>query len=113
MILYKAAAKEFIYSADNNVLIDQIEAAYQNSLRRSIPVSELSAYQNSLPRMATVLRLAKVADDCGVLIEYNLPLTRKRIDFVVTGIDEQGTRNFMIIELKQWQEAEKVETGMA
>lgn len=111
MILYKATAKEFIESADNNILMDQIEAAYQDSLGRSIPVREISAYQNSLPRMATVLRRAKVADDCGVLIEYKLPLRMKRLDFVVTGKDEQGTRNFLIIELKQWLEAEKVENG--
>ena len=80
-------------------------------LGRSIPVGELSAYQNSLPRMATVLRLSKIADDCGVLIEYNIPLTRKRIDFVVSGIGLSGERNFLIIELKQWQSAEKIDTG--
>jgi hypothetical protein len=111
MIIFQSTAKEFIDYADRNQLIDKIQDAYQDKLGWNIPPSERSAYQNSLPRMATVLRLAGIPDDCGILIEFMLPLNRKRIDLVVTGKDENGDKNFLIIELKQWQSASLVETG--
>lgn len=109
MIIYKSTAEEFIDKADRNKLIGEIEIAYNNALGRSIPPAERSAYQNSLPRMATVLRRAGIAGDCGVLIEYGIQLTRKRVDFVVTGESVDGERTFLIIELKQWQKAEPVD----
>ena len=77
MIVYRSTAKDFIEFADHNTLIDQIQTAYQDSLGWNIPPHERTAYQNSLPRMATVLRLAKVSDDCGILIEYKIQLYNK------------------------------------
>jgi hypothetical protein len=34
-----------------------------------------------------------------------LPSTSKRIDFVISGFGDTGEKNFVIIELKQWKEA--------
>ncbi|WP_276356342.1 DUF2075 domain-containing protein [Cohnella caldifontis] len=55
--------------------------------------------------MERVIRNSKIADDCGILIEYNIPATSKRVDFIVTGQDEYGNNNFIIVELKQWDSA--------
>jgi len=55
--------------------------------------------------MERVIRNSKIPDDCGILIEYNIPATSKRIDFIVTGQDEAGNNNFIIVELKQWESA--------
>ncbi|GJM70277.1 hypothetical protein HMSSN036_24930 [Paenibacillus macerans] len=39
------------------------------------------------------------------MIEYNIPATSKRIDFIVAGQDTEGRDNFVIVELKQWDAA--------
>lgn len=105
MIVYEATAKKFIEDVDSNQIISEIEKAFQEKLGRSIPPSELPAYQNSLPAMERVVRRSGVAGDCGILIEYKIPLTNFRIDFVISGTDEEGNKNFVIVELKQWQTA--------
>jgi DUF2075 family protein len=105
MIVYQSTAKEFIEAVDSNQILKKIEEAFQEKLGRGIPPSEVSAYTNSLPHMERVIRRAEIADDCGILIEYKIPLTNFRIDFVVSGIDADGVKNFVIVELKQWQTA--------
>lgn len=105
MIVYEATAKRFIDDVDSNQIITQIEKAFREKLGRGIPPSEVSAYANSLPHMERVVRRSGVADDCGILIEYKIPLTNFRIDFVVAGQDSNGNKNFVIVELKQWQKA--------
>lgn len=109
MILYEATAKRFIEDVDSNQIISEIEKAFREKLGRGIPPAEVSAYSNSLPHMERVIRRAGVADDCGILIEYKIPLTNFRIDFVISGTDELGNKNFVIVELKQWQKAKAVE----
>ena len=56
--------------------------------------------------MESVLHPADVPEDAGVAIEYSIPRTSKRIDFLVSGRDEEGEDNIVLIELKQWSEAE-------
>ncbi len=106
MILYQGTAKDFINITDTNQIIPILETVFKSRLGRKLPPNELSAYTNSLPYMGRVLRRSGIADDCGVLIEYIIPLTSNRIDFLIAGEDTQGNKNFIIIELKQWQSAE-------
>jgi uncharacterized protein len=105
MIVYEATAKKFMEDVDSNQILSEIEKAFREKLGRGIPPSEVSAYTNSLPHMERVVRRAGVADDCGILIEYKIPLTNFRIDFVIAGTDDEGNKNFVIVELKQWQTA--------
>lgn len=105
MIVYEASAGKFIKDVFSNQIISEIENCFEQKLGRKIPPSEISAYQNSLPRMGMVLSESGIAEDCGILVEYKIPLTNFRIDFVVSGTDSQGNKNFIIIELKQWQKA--------
>jgi DUF2075 family protein/cobalamin biosynthesis Co2+ chelatase CbiK len=55
--------------------------------------------------MERILRNSKIEDDCGVLIEYTIPNTSKRVDFIVTGRNEKQEKNYVLVELKQWEEA--------
>lgn len=68
--------------------------------------SERMAWRNSLRCMETVLRNSEVADDCGVLVEYVIPNTSNRVDFIITGEDDKERKNYVIVELKQWENAE-------
>ncbi len=105
MIIYQSTAKEFRDTVDKGQILPAIEAAFRSKLGRGIPVAELGAYTNSLPQMERVVRRADIADDCGIMIEYKIPLTNFRVDFIVSGQDEHGAKNFIIVELKQWSKA--------
>ncbi len=109
MIVYEATAAKFIEDVDSNNIISEIEKAFRSKLGRGIPPSEISAYSNSLPHMERVVRRSGVPSDCGILIEYKIPLTNFRIDFVISGEDDNGNKNFVIVELKQWQKADIAE----
>ena len=56
--------------------------------------------------MWTIVNRSEIPNDCGILVEYNIPTTSRRIDFVITGHDEENRSNFVIVELKQWETAE-------
>ena len=59
--------------------------------------------------MANVMRDIAIPDLAGVAIEYIVPNTQKRVDFIITGLDQNNKEHVIIVELKQWGEAFKVE----
>lgn len=56
---------------------------------------------------------SNIPNDAGVAIEYNIPQTSKRVDFIVSGYDENNKANAVIIELKQWTQLDAVEGPQA
>jgi hypothetical protein len=59
--------------------------------------------------MAKVLNDDGIPADAGVAIEYSIPQTAKRIDFILSGRDNEGTERIVIVELKQWAEARRTD----
>ncbi len=111
MIIYKNSSQGFMHDVDTNQITDRIKQAYyeKSGKTRFNPREDMS-WRNSLIYMERVLRRSGVPSDCGVLIEFGLPSTSKRIDFIVSGQDATGSKKFIIIELKQWTEAESTST---
>ncbi|MDZ4169750.1 MAG: hypothetical protein U1E26_08860 [Coriobacteriia bacterium] len=65
------------------------------------------------PSMPSSLNTAEVPDGCGVAIEFGVPYTSSRIDFLLTGraggiADSPATDSAVIIELKQWESLEAI-----
>lgn len=54
----------------------------------------------------------EIDDDVRIAIEYSIPLTSKRVDFIISGADSDDHDNVVIVELKQWQKAEVVDDDM-
>lgn len=106
MIVYKNTTQGFIKDVLDNKIDDAIHVAYQCKIGRSIAQNERRAWTNSMGFMERVIRKANIADDCGILIEYVIPATSSRIDFLIAGLDQNNGKKFIIIELKQWEEAE-------
>jgi len=102
MIIYQNDASSFLTSVDDNTISDEITDNFRKTFGRRANGSEQRAWDNSLQRMSGVIRSSKVPLDCGVMIEYCINPTNLRIDFVIAGHDENGDKNFVIIELKQW-----------
>ena len=105
MIVYQATKEEF----SNDVLTDQIEKKildfFRKYLDRGTSKQEISSWKNSMSYMDKVLQDPAIPDDCGVAIEYQLPQTAKRIDFILTGVGERNIEYAILVELKQWSEA--------
>lgn len=101
MHLYTGSSVDFIADTATTALTERLTESFEAHFRRRPPDAEIRSWQNSLARLATVMQLADLRDQ-GVIVEYQLPLTSKRLDVMVTGTHPKGTPNGVIIELKQW-----------
>ncbi len=106
MIVYKNSKQGFLQDVDTGGIGEIIREEVQLKLGKRVGQSEFRSWGNSLEYMESVLHPADVPEDAGVAIEYSIPRTSKRIDFLVSGRDEEGEDNIVLIELKQWSEAE-------
>lgn len=109
MIVYQSTKAGFLEDASNGIE-DAIRERVREKLNIDIKVgsSEYNSWKNSLgDAMYKVLQTEKIPADAGVAIEYSIPRTKNRIDFVITGEDGEGKEKVVIIELKQWTEIEK------
>lgn len=109
MIVYTANKQEFINDVKSEKIHEIIHSQFQRKLLRKASKSEVLSWQNSMQRMLPVLEDSGIPNDSGVHIEYNLPSTSKRIDFILTGRDAENREKAVIIELKQWSEVEKTD----
>ena len=105
MIVYSATKSKFQQDVMTNDIGNVIFDAYKVATGRSTGKSEIDSWINSLQYMDRVLSDGDIPSDAGVAIEYHLPQTSKRIDFILTGKDAQNIETAILIELKQWQHA--------
>ena len=105
MIVYSATLGEFRADVMSNGIGDIIAETYRASTGYSTGRSEFNSWQNSLQYIDRVLSDDQIPQDAGVAIEYHLPQSSKRIDFILTGKDQEKKDSALLIELKQWQEA--------
>ena len=107
MIVYEATKGEFVDSVFSGSITDEIYDVYKQKIGKSNK-SQIRSWENSMEFMYKILIDDEIPDDSGVAIEFTIPTTSKRIDFIISGQDDNATDNVVIIELKQWDSAEKV-----
>ncbi len=105
MILYQNDAIGFRNDVEINSITDSIENTFIEHIGHKPMESERRAWNHSMHFMEIAIRKSNIPNSCGVLIEYNIPSTGLRIDFIISGHDNSGNSNFIIIELKQWNKA--------
>ncbi|WHH60658.1 DUF2075 domain-containing protein [Petroclostridium sp. X23] len=101
MIIYEATKGDFV----NDVINDAIAIKIYNTFKEKsvhTTAGEINSWNNSMEYMNKVLNTTQIPDNCGVAIEYRIPRTSNRIDFILSGIDESNNNSAVIIELKQW-----------
>lgn len=108
MIVYQATKTKFLDDHDNRDIESVIATKYLQRTGRYAPEAEFRSWKNSLGEMAKVLRDTGIPDDIGVGVEFGIPQTSKRIDFILSGRTDAGP-NLIIVELKQWSEAKLTE----
>jgi len=74
---------------------------YREIYKRHPAESEYASWEQSLAAVATVADDA-ATDDIGVLVEYHLPLSERRIDVMFFGRRTEGSPGSLLVELKRW-----------
>ena len=104
MLLYAGTTPEFIKAAVHNAIAHRLAEAFEAHYRYRPSPSEFQSWQNSLRSFSEVLREGNLTNQ-GIILEYQLPLSSKRLDAIVTGCDATRDRA-IIVELKQWSASE-------
>lgn len=102
MQLYAGSSRQFIDDTFQNRIAEKLKENFFRELRYQPSPSEVRSWQNSLRAMSQVLQYAKLEDQ-GILLEYQLPLSSKRLDCMITGKSDHGDKQAVIVELKQWE----------
>ena len=102
MLVYAANKNQFLEDARSNEIDNLIADAMKQKGLGRVSQAEVTSWRNSMKYMMAVLLEDSIPGDAGVAIEYNIPQTSKRIDFILTGKDTEDRNIAIIIELKQW-----------
>ncbi len=102
MLAYSKTYDDFCRDINGGIIVSQIQSA----LNRSFSESEKKAFRVSLSSMKNALSNVSIPSRAQVGLELTVPLTSKRIDFIIAGEDENEQKNVVIVELKQWEQVQ-------
>ena len=105
MIVYQSNKGKFLDDVLTNDIENIVLANVKKKLNRGVGISEIKSWAASLSFMDRIMRDPEIPEGCGIAIEYQIPQTGKRIDFIITGQGENNKDCAILIELKQWSEA--------
>lgn len=108
MLVYDGIKQEFLRSVEQDTIALEIEQNIYQKMNRHTARNEFRSWENSLEYMYKVLNDAEIPEDAGIAIEYNIPQTSKRVDFLISGYDKDDKGNVVIIELKQWDKISSI-----
>ena len=109
MLVYEGVKFGFIEDVDLNRITDKIYNKFKDIFHHGVGESEVNSWRESMLRMRGVLADNEIPDNSGVAIEFNIPHTSNRIDFILSGYDENKNSSIIIVELKQWQTCNAVD----
>lgn len=107
MIIYRNTKGGFVSDVRDNLIADKIEEAFLRQNINHNNDAEFRSWANSLNFMRNVIDDSEIDDQCELAIEYQIPLTSKRVDFLIAGKDNQDRNNVVVVELKQWENSGK------
>lgn len=102
MIVYAKTKVDFLEDVSNGCIEDIIRESVKQKLNKNVGNNEYISWKNSLSSMYHVINSELIPNNSGIAIEYSIPRTKNRIDFIITGQDENKNDKVIIIELKQW-----------
>ncbi|HCW54090.1 MAG TPA: peptidase S24 [Clostridium sp.] len=108
MRLYCSTAKQFINDNDENNIMDKMKLSFFYKYRCEPSHNEMLSWQKSLGKLSRIFKNIGL-DTNGVILEYKLPLTSKRLNCIVTGKDSKNNDKAVVIQLKEWQECKNTD----
>lgn len=106
MIIYKDTIENFNRDVFCGLIANKLENLFVmlNIGRES--QGEYRSWNNSLEVVSSVLQYSEIDRQVKVAVEYQIPLTSKRVDFLISGLDKNNNETVLAIELKQWDQVE-------
>lgn len=101
MIIFSCLKKEFDLYVKKGIISNKVYEAYKDKMGKKTTLNQIKSWANSLPVMNFILQ--NLPDNTGIAIEFNIPLTSKRIDLVVSGYNFNYEPILLLFELKQWE----------
>lgn len=111
MLIYTGTKQQFNKDVLSNMIAPKIEREFENRGLSHNNQAEFLSWENSMKEMQKVLDASYFSDDIQIAVEYQIPLTSKRVDFIIAGSDCNDEDHVIIVELKQWEEATKTNTN--
>lgn len=109
MLVYEGIKSDFIEDVDLNRITDKLYQKFRDVFHHGVGESEVNSWKESMLRMRGVLADNEIPNNSGVAIEFNIPHTSNRIDFLLSGYDTNKKNSIIIVELKQWTHCNAVE----
>jgi len=106
MRLYAGISRNFITDSAHNQIAGKLKAAFFQSYGFNPTDNEINSWRNSLLNISTVFQNSDLLDH-GVILEYQLPMSSRRLDCLICGKNDTRRDNAVIIELKQWSKCEE------
>jgi len=113
MIVYSGLKSDFLQRVENDTIAKDIEKLIFEKMGKRTVANEFLSWDNSMQYMYKVMNDPEIPSDAGVAIEFNIPQTAKRVDFMISGYDINSNPGMVIVELKQWSKLAKVESTEA
>jgi hypothetical protein len=108
MRLYSGTTSSLIDDTTKNRIATKLSDAFFHEFRFQPASSEVNSWRNSLRAVSQVFQEGDLLNN-GVILEFQLPLTSRRLDCLVTGRNAMTRENAVIIELKQWEKCQECE----
>jgi uncharacterized protein len=102
MQLYAGSIQDFVSDTLQNQIATKLDTAFFDYYGHHPSDAEIRSWRSSLRAVKDVFEYSGFKDH-GIMLEYQLPLTSKRLDCMICGRDKEGRDNSVIIELKQWE----------
>jgi uncharacterized protein len=106
MRLYAGSSSSFIEDTTQNRIEGILTAEFQRNFGRRPSDPERHSWSNSLVRAKDALVAARLRDN-GVILEYELLPSSRRLDCMITGRNASGQPHAEVIELKQWEQCDE------
>ena len=108
MIVYEATKQLFVEDVVQDRIEENIDRKFYEKMGYHTSQSERKAWNNSMQYMMKVLIDNNIPGNVGIAIEFKIPNTSKRVDFMVSGYGADSDPEMVIIELKQWETLNEV-----
>jgi len=105
MIVHLANKSQFREDILSNRIEEIVHESFQRTLGKFVGSNKLASWKNSLREMDRIMEDAEIPHNAEVAIEFDIPQTGKRVDFIITGTRADRQRIAVIVELKQWTDA--------
>lgn len=106
MIIYKDTVENFNRDVFKGLIARKLENLFLMLNIGKESQGEYRSWNNSLEVVSSTLKYSEIDPNIKVAIEYQIPLTSKRVDFLISGINKDNVETVLAIELKQWDRAE-------